>query len=119
MTHVIHGNLPFIPFGKLLNQYLEYNIEMTFAIDVFAGKGSILEASKMIARGQLALAIPQHKHVRDYQWPKLKGLRLILDVSSGVDAFEVRVMAYELLARGAFQVCIFYGDSTPVEIYSS
>lgn len=111
-------NLPLIPFGKLLNSYLDYNIEIAYAIYIFVGKHSILEASKMIERGQVALALPHDKQVSDFKWPVLKKLRLILFTTQHIESDVLERMSYELLERGAKQICVFYGDDRPVEIFN-
>lgn len=118
MSQSHQSNLPLIPFGKLLNTYLDYKTELAYAIYVFVGKHSIIEAGKIVERGQVSLAIPHNKQVSDYQWPLLKNLRLILFATEHFETVTLKKMAYELLEKGAKQICVFYGDSRPVEIFN-
>jgi len=104
------------PFGRLLAAYLDTAVPLDYAVYVFSGKRAISNASKMIARGQVALALPDSSTPQDYVWP-VKDLALVLFSDEFREAPFLERIAFHLLQEGARQVCVFNGEGHPVEIY--
>lgn len=107
---------PFPPFGTLLYQLRVLDIKIEFSPYIFCGDLAHAEACQMNGKGQIALYIPQNKHIQDYQWP-VEDLSVILFNTGSTKPHELKLYALSLLNEGARQVTVYPADLSTIEFY--